>query len=329
VGAQTDRPPPLPEQLVRRATTLVAGGRLADAGKLFEQAVALHRKAHRREDESRCLTLLAQCCRLMGDTQGAWEAVGRARRLAPVPSKAAVEAAAEYAEVALVHGDLEGAVAAISDALDHRRQLGIAENGTDARLERQRGVVNGALGHAADAATDMDRAARAFERIGDGTSARRVLVEKATLLQQAGSIDAYEAAARDARAAVVRADDQALGAELDLLDGAAAVIAGRLDDAEALTRTARDKALASVQPTTYVGACVALSEIADIRGDPVGAYEALAVGWATLGDLVGRDAAGTVFRPRLEELEQRWGVEAFARTREAYEDRRRRELGVE
>jgi hypothetical protein len=82
-----------------------------------------------------------------------------------------------------------------------------------------------------------------------------------------------------------------------------------------------------MEPVLYVGASVALSELAEARGDQVAAYEALAVGWATLGDLLGRDGATSVFRPRMQALEARLGPASFAEARAAYEARRRARLG--
>ncbi len=332
---QQGGPPDMGEQLVRQATALTAEGRLGDAASLFEQAAGLHRRARRRDDEVRCLTLLAQCRRLAGDAQAAAVAIGRARRLARPGTPAAIAAATEKAEVDVLHGDLEDAVLALDDAVRWHDARSTSPAGRDpeetaiAALLRRRATIQAGRGRSADVDRDFAAAAARLAAAGDEAAARRVLVERATALHSLGDQDAFARAFDRARQAAADAGDRAMAGELDLLEGAIAVEEGRLTDADALTRSAREHALAAVDPLLYVGASVALSELADAQADRVGAYEALAVGWATLGDLVGRESAASVFRPRMEALESRWGGEAFMVARHAYEDRRRRELKPE
>jgi tetratricopeptide (TPR) repeat protein len=314
------------EQLVRRATALAAEGRLEEAGALFGRASVVNRGAGLRDGEARCLTLLAQCRRLLGDRHGAAVAIGRARRLAAEGGAAAVAAAIEKAEIDVAHGDLEDAVLALGDALRWRAATA-PPDAADARLLRRRAIIQGGLGRVDAAARDLAAAATLLDEAGEHATARRVLVERATMLHQASDRAPFDAALGEARRAVDDSGDRALAGELDLLEGAVAVADGRLDDAMALSRLAREHALASIQPTTYVGSCVAISQLADLRGDRVAAYEALAVGWATLADLMGRDGAAQVFQPHLQSLEERWGPQALAEARQSYEDRRRRQLG--
>jgi hypothetical protein len=314
------RSPTPADALVRQATTLASEGRLADAARLYEQAAGVHRRAHRTEDEAWCLALLAQSRRLAGDLHGAHVAVGRARRLARAGGRAAVAAATEKAEVDAAQGDFDGAVLALDDAISWHEVAPPA-------LLRRRAMLNVGRGRAADADADFAEAARLLEATGEGASARRVLVERATALHNLGGGPALRAALAEARERADAAGDHSASGDLDLLEAAAAVADHRLGDAEMLTLRARERALAAVEPVLYVGATLALSELAEIRGDFVSAYEALAVGWATLGDLVGKGAAAEVFRPRMEGLEARLGAPAFAAARTSYEERRRRELG--
>jgi tetratricopeptide (TPR) repeat protein len=315
------------EHLVRRGTALASEGKLEEAGALFGQAAVVHREAGHRDGEARCLTLLAQCRRLLGDRRGSSVAIGRARRLAPEGGAAAVAAAIEKAEVDVAHGDLEDAVLALDDALRWRAAT-VAPGAADARLLRRRAIIQGGLGRVDAAARDLAAAAGLLDVSGEHATARRVLVERATILHQASDRAAFHAALGEARRAIDDSGDRALAGELDLLEGAVAISDGRLDDAMALSRLAGEHALASVQPTTYVGSCLALSQLADVRGDRVAAYEALAVGWATLGDLIGKAGARQVFQPHMQSLEGSWGPQAFAEARQSYEDRRRRQLGI-
>ena len=56
----------------------------------------------------------------------------------------------------------------------------------------------------------------------------------------------------------------------------------------------------------------------------MGAYEALAVGWVTLADLLGGDLARLAFEPKLMEIRERWGAPAFDTVKKIYEAHRQR-----
>ena len=315
------------EQLVRRASELLRQGSTDDAARLLRQAADLHRKAKRRYDEARCRTLLAQCLRMLDDLPAASTEIARAVRLSSGHARAELPALAERVEILIAQGDAAAAAAGLDDVLARCRELGESGRALLAALLRRRAaVLGGALGRRRDAAADLAEAAAVLTDLGQHGEARRALVERATAMHEDGGADVEQARA-EARAAVDAAGDRALAGELDMLAGAVAVGAGRLDEAEGFSRSARDHALAAVAPTTYVGASVALSELADIRGDRVAAYEALAVGCATMGDLIGRDGADAVYEPRFEGLREQWGVADFDQTRAAYEDRRRAALG--
>jgi tetratricopeptide (TPR) repeat protein len=315
------RPSSPADDLVRQGTALASQGRLSDAARLYGQAAGVHRRHHRPEDEARCLTLAAQSLRLDGDLHGARVLIGRARLIVRSGGPAAIAAATEKAEVDAAHGDLEGAALALDEAIRWR------EPDASADLLRRRALVEIGLGRAADADRDLAEAASRLEAAGDEPGARRVLVERATALHNLRAGPEAVAALAEARGRADAAGDHARLGELDLLEAAIAVDERRIEDADALTRRARQHALDGMEPVLYVGASVALSELAEARGDPVAAYEALAVGWATLGDLLGRDGATTVFRPRMQALEARLGPASFAEARAAYEARRRARLG--
>lgn len=301
--------------LVRRATALAARGRLADAGRLYDQAATLHRRARRGFDEATCLTLVAQCRRLTGDLPGATRALDRAAALGT--ARTAIDA--ERAECAISAGDLETASNALTDALASAAPAAAPE------LLRRRATTFAGLGKAAHARRDFADAADSFAAAGEDAKVRRVLVEWATAMHTLGDTEELAAALARARAAV--SGDPALSGELDLLEAAEAVRGEHWERAEELTLSARERALASRSPTLYCGASISLAELAGLRGDRLAAYRALATGWATLGDLLGSEAAATVFRPKLEALQRTWGTEAFATVRREHEHLRRTELG--
>jgi tetratricopeptide (TPR) repeat protein len=309
------------EGLVRHATALAAEGRLAEAATFFERAALAQRRARRHVDEARCLVLLAQCLRLAGEVDRAATAIAPAARLAGTAPGIAVAVAAEQAEIALAREDLHAAI----DALDRALERPAADTDPELRatLLRRRGAVHAVRGDSDRVDADFAAAAAALATADKPREAARALVERATALHGLG-VSAVDAAVRAAREATNGVGDPALAGELDLLEGAVAVTRNRLDDAETFSRSARQHALAAVEPTLYVGASLALSQLADARADRVAAYEALAVGWATLGDLIGSEAAASVFRPHMENLETRWGTPALVAARQAYEDQRRR-----
>jgi hypothetical protein len=105
---------------------------------------------------------------------------------------------------------------------------------------------------------------------------------------------------------------------LDRRDGAAAMAAAQ---------AARTEALAANAPTSYSGAALAIAQLAESAGDRLGAYEALAVGWVTLADLLGRDLARMTFEPKLKEMRERWGATAFDEIKKMYEAHRQRRSG--
>jgi tetratricopeptide (TPR) repeat protein len=315
------------EHLVRRGTELAAGARLAEAAVAYEQAARLHRRAGRVGDEARTLTLLATTRRLAGDLTGAAEAATRACRLARDEHPVVDLALTEAAEIALAAGDAAAAARMLSEVLDG----GAAAPPSPPRwrLLRTRALAHIAAQDAAAADRDLADAAAALTSAGDRATAATVLVERVTAMHSLGDRARFRTALGEARRRIDDRRDPVAAGELDLAEGAEAVASGRLADAERLARRARDRALAGTAPLLYIGASVAIAELADLAGNRVEAYGALATGWATVGDLMGRDRAAAVFRPRMQALAASWGAEGFASVRRAYEAGRRRDLGLE
>src|SRR5438874_759265 len=172
-----------------------------------------------------------------------------------------------------------------------------------------------AAGDLAGAAELLRAAAGAWHEIGDAAEEARCLRLAAALARHAGHRD-------EAVTLAGRAVDAAPGAATYREAGAAA-LADRKDPVAARMHAerARTEALAGRSATGYLAAAVALAALADAVGDRAGAYAALAVGWATLRDLVGADGARAAFQPHLLALRERWGTAAFAGVKAAYEAR--------
>jgi hypothetical protein len=174
-----------------------------------------------------------------------------------------------------------------------------------------------------EAATSLASAHELLVRAGDPAGALRALIEQAGALQYLREFDEAARVRERARAAAEPAGDQHALADLHLLDAADAVEHGDVEGAMKAAVAAREAALAAVAPMSYVSAALAIAQLAEGRGDRGGAYAALASGWVTLGDLLGRDVARATFAPKLEELRSRWGAEEFARVKAAHDAQRR------
>ena len=109
----------------------------------------------------------------------------------------------------------------------------------------------------------------------------------------------------------VGAADDGADAVLMLSDAAAAFEAGQLGTAARHAAAARQQALHARSAPGYISAVAACAALSEAGGDRPGAYGALAVGWATLGDLIGRDAAAAVFAPMLGSARRRWGEAVY------------------
>src|SRR5262249_10184901 len=162
---------PAPPELVRQATARAAHGDLAGAADLYGRAAAANRRIGRREDEARCLTLLATCQRLSGDLEAAADSVARARRLLDEEGAGAVSAATEDGEVNVAGGRVAAAITCLDDALSGQPPAAIG-----APLLRRRAVLLTGLNRTAEAYRDFTNAAAQLTADGSAGAARRILV---------------------------------------------------------------------------------------------------------------------------------------------------------
>jgi hypothetical protein len=161
----------------------------------------------------------------------------------------------------------------------------------------------------------FERAALSSERVLTALS----LVDDVSQAQAAGRVDMAERLSEQADRVAAEAGDHASAAQLALLATARALDRGDPEAARVHAERARAEALAGRSASGYLGAAVALAELAEAAGDRVAAYASLAIGWVTLRDLVGAEQARAAFQPRLSALRQRWGATEFARVKAAYE----------
>jgi tetratricopeptide (TPR) repeat protein len=258
------------------------------------------------------------------------------------------------ARARLAEGDLAGAAQLVRAAADAWHEAGDAAEEARclrlaAALARHAGRADEAVGLAgravatvaepgepAEAGVEKEYAAAllAAGRPDDALAAYRraaatsatpalSLVDGVAELQAAGQADLAERLADELTerlaAEVDSAESHEAASRLALLASARALDRRDPVAARAHAERARAEALAGRSATGYVAAAVALAALADATGDRLGAYASLAVGWATLRDLVGADGARAAFQPHLVTLRSRWGPAAFARVKAAYE----------
>ena len=260
---------------------------VAGCGDLSGARTALHRLADRAE------------------AAGLPVAAGRALRLAAALNR--------------VLGDVGDAVAAATRAVElcaddqHAGRAALDELGESLLRAGQPGAAADAFGRAA-------RLSGGYEPL---------LLRKQAYALTAGQDGPLWAAAQAAveAAADVAADAgqaPALRADLSFLAAVRALDAGDGGTALKHVRAARRHALDGVAPLAYLAACVAESALSEALGDDEVAYGSLATGYATLGDLVGRELSADTFGGLLSDLRARWGAERFAAAKAAYEGARRR-----
>ena len=325
LAAARDRgdPDALAEALAVHANTLVRAGQLTQARQEIDEAAAIHRAQGRQDDAARYATLAATVSRLSGDLAGARERASDAMSIAPSGSPAAAAATTELVDVALAERQ-PGEAASLAARVLRAATTGLPA-AVRATLLRKRANALASMGNLQDAIADLANAVALLRDGGEGPAARRAMVELATALQQTDA----SAAARVRKEAMDdahAASDLSVVADLHLLEAADAAVRGDADTALAAAIHARDAALSGVSPTAYTSAAQTISKLAEQRNDRVGAYEALAVGWATLRDLAGDALAKNAFEPRLLQLRARWGAPAFDAVKAEYESRRRAEL---
>ncbi|MFH1467538.1 MAG: hypothetical protein ABIO70_24345 [Pseudomonadota bacterium] len=305
-----------------RADHFVKRGMLARARQEILDAAAVERSRGADQAEAHCHQMLASLYRLDGDTTAARAEALRALDLAAVGTPVATAACTELGEIATLAGDATAAAHAYAQALEHGKRAGL-------KIPHQLTLVlrqAEALAHAARAneaaALLADGRARA-EQAGELGAAVRCGVAEATLWHQIGDPErALDLQRRIEAQAHALGDHKAL-ADLAMLAGTRALERGELGLASEAIRAARGHALDAADPAAYIASAVALSRALDQAGDRVGAYEALAVGWVTLGDLLGAELAQQAFKPPLLDLARRWGRVAFDAAKGAYEARRR------
>ncbi len=293
----------------------------------LDAAGALHRAAGRSNDHAKCLHLAATASRLSGDLKGAYERASLSKTLAATDSPMAVSALAELGETWAARGDPRTAAAYCEKAAETGARAGLLP-AAQAQLLRRAGSNWVQAGVASRAAMiSLPKAAELLTGAGDIAGAVRARIEQASAWASIADPGNQNAALHRSQAdsAMEQARTQAEGiadlgalADLAMLRSTLALYDNNVDQALAAATQAQDLALQAVQPISYTTSTLAISKLSEEKGDRLQAYRALAVGWATLGDLMGEELGKATFGPKLQELVDKWGEEEFVRVRDAY-----------
>lgn len=310
----------LTQALRRRAAGRLNGGRFAGAAADLDEASEIHRRHEQTGERARCLHMAATAARMGGDLDGAATRAEVAIALVEDAGPVAVAAWTERGETAHAGGQFTLAGEYLDTAAERAEAAGLLPEHL-ANLHRRRAQSWMAAGSAVRAASCLLKARVVAEEAGLSTIALRAMIEEAAAWITAGDLDEAEQVIEGAGREAGRLADDAALCDLELQRAALALHRGLVQDALACVRSARALALSAVHPVGYTAAAVAMSELAERLGDREGAYEALAVGWATLGDLLGPDVARASFEPKLRALVDQWGEAEFVRIRDAVSGR--------
>lgn len=315
-------PSQLASALAEHAEFLAQGGRLREARDLLDEAAALHQQLRHGYDEVRCTHLAATMSRFIGDLEGACERARRALERASPNTPEAVSAAAELAESLGVRGEAELAAEYWHLAITHAEAAGALATSI-AAMQRRRAMLLAGNKQWVPALDALSQARALYRAHGDASDALRTLIEIATALGHQGQTgEAHQRWHEAWTEAQAQNDLQALS-DLRLLQASLLLRENDLGAAREVAAQARQAALDASMPVNYVAASMMISELAEHAHAEQEAYAALATGWATLSDLLGREAAAETFRPSLQALRGRLGEVRFAAAKHAYEEQQR------
>ena len=308
--------------LIDHADTFVRAGKLSEARALLSEAVTIHQQKQRDYDEARCTQFIATLYRLEGHLEAAKNHATRAKKLAGQDNPVAVSALTELGETALAGGDANAAAEAFQQAIHEGQNAGLLP-AAQSVLRRKRATALTHLKQFSQAAEELQKAFEQLQQADNHSEANQTKIEQASVYQISGDTVAAKRVLDEVKSLAEQTQDNKALANVHLLLSTQAVEDKNLTLALQLAKVARDNALQAVDPLLYISAACAISELADKLNDRLTAYEALVVGWVTVGDVLGKQVAKETFTPKIEALISRWGETEFRRIKTEYEDRRR------
>ncbi len=328
--AQGD-PAALSEALANHAAKLVQEGKIGFARTELDEAIQINQSLGKPLDEARLTQLSATLCRIEGNLVEAKNRALRAVNLADslgnpaVGNPISVAATVELGEISMIEGHGSSAAYAYSQAISLGEAIGMLEPFKASLLRKKAGAL-ALAGKFSEAAAELTSAIQLLQKNNDPQNTLRARIEQATAYYQAGDAQKGAAQAQAARQSAQAVGDHAALADLDILEATQAITRKDTTAALAAASSARKEALAGRAPVPYISAVAAIARLQESTGDNVTAYATLSTGWATLGDLLGSQAARITFEPLLTQMRQRLGDEQFRRIKTTYEESRRAAL---
>ena len=304
----------LAEGLESFATAAMEEGDLGASAAALEEAAGRWESLGDHARQGHALLLAAASRRLAQDFGAAAHDLARADSVPDLPDPVRRALDAERAEQDLAAGRPELAAprfTAVLDALPADE-----EPLTRAHILQRRAAAAVDAGRWRDAAADLMDAEALYAAHGTRDEA------EAAALGAAAAISNVDVTLAEDVLGAIEAhtpEDGAAAARRGVVGGHIAKAGNRPDVALGRFDAARQAALDVADPIAYLTAAAESSRVAEQIPDDAIAYGRLATAWATLGDLLGEDAARQLVRPLLVDLRDRMGVERFAAAREAYE----------
>ena len=307
--------------LLAHANELLLANRHVQAGEILDEAVLVHQKANRVADEAHCLHLSATAYRFARQLNLAEDRIRKAVELAPSNTPIAVSSWTEFGETALAQGHFQNATVYYKKALEHGQNAGLLPK-AQLTLLRRLAQAHSARKSNAQAAQTLRDAVALAKQINEKTIIIRLQIEEATAWLSSPLPEQAVNALEESEKLATQIDDYVALADLEMLRSTLAIRDKDMTNAFIHAKSAREFALKAVDPMAYTTSAIAMSEIAELKNDRLTAYEVLAVGWVTLGDLMGSDIAQTTFAPKLQALVKKWGKDEFLHIKSQYEERR-------
>jgi hypothetical protein len=299
------------------ARSTLQAGDVGGAATSLEEAGGIWARLDRVEQAGSCLLLAASSHRLAGQPEAAARALAAGRATA-LPVRLLDGFEVEACEQALANGRAEEAWHGFSRFLE--RAAGKLEPPVRAQMLQRCAAAAVACKRFREGATDLLAAGRIYLEGRQHADAEACALAAAGVLAEVDA-PAAECIVQEVGTCVPR--DGTAAARRGLVGGRVARQAGALAIAVERFDQARQGALDARDPVSYLAAAIEAADSAEASGDRARAYATLATGWATLGDLLGRDATRAAFEPRLRACLERWGPDEFKRVKGEYEETQR------
>jgi hypothetical protein len=319
---QAGSPAQIAQALIDHASAIAELGYYAEAHNALLEAAAVHHELGNIIDECMCMQFASVVSRMAGDAQTAEQDAAYSLSILPEDHPLMVSGYREIGEARFAAKDALAAVEAYSSAIDYARQFSVSRIELAKILDRRsRAFMLAGMHH--DALADLRIAQQVLMAEAMIAPATKLAIDQATLLEMMGLFDESMAQVEEAWAMAEGNDDAYALADLSLLRSTLALDDHDLLRALEAALMARDFALQATAAQVYVAAALAITELYDLLDDRHRAYEALAIGYVTLTDLVGAELSSDAFGPKLLEKREKWGADTFDAIKADYEAYRR------